>query len=130
MEKSKAAKLVINVEETSERRCKSKSMVSSKKTPPNKQPASLTAKKLRSKKFEICDLVPTEAEMAMPYMDGMQHNKTIQPEFSRGSRRKESRKEKSVDPSHMSEESVPLVMDTGVRHAHITDDDDDFVDPP
>ncbi|CAA2990383.1 Hypothetical predicted protein [Olea europaea subsp. europaea] len=46
--------------------------------------------------------------MAMPYMDGMQHNKTIQPEFSRGSRRKESRKGKSIDPSNMSEESVHL----------------------
>ncbi|CAA2998837.1 sentrin-specific protease 1-like [Olea europaea subsp. europaea] len=130
MEKSKAAKLVINVEETFERRSKRKSVVSPQKTPPNKQPASLIAKKLRSKKIEICDLVPTEAEMAMPYMDGMQHNKTIQPEFSRGSRLKESRKGKSVDPSHMSEKSVPLVMDTGVRQAHITDDDDDFVDPP
>ncbi|CAA3011953.1 Hypothetical predicted protein [Olea europaea subsp. europaea] len=84
---------------------------------------------MRSKKIEICALMPTEAEMAMPYMGGMQHNKTIQPELSRGSRRKESRKGKSVDPSHMSEESVPLVMDTGVRKAHITDDDDDFVDP-
>ncbi|CAA2960951.1 sentrin-specific protease 1-like [Olea europaea subsp. europaea] len=80
--------------------------------------------------IEICDLVPTEAEMAMPYMDGMQHNKTIQPEFCRGSCRKESRKGKYVDPSHMSEESVPLVTDIGVREAHITDDDDDFVDPP
>ncbi|CAA3030649.1 sentrin-specific protease 1-like [Olea europaea subsp. europaea] len=30
----------------------------------------------------------------------------------------------------MSEESVPLITDTGVRQAHITDDDDDFVDPP
>ncbi|CAA2944846.1 Hypothetical predicted protein [Olea europaea subsp. europaea] len=30
----------------------------------------------------------------------------------------------------MSEESVLLVMDNGVRQAHITDDDDDFVDPP
>ncbi|CAA3004021.1 Hypothetical predicted protein [Olea europaea subsp. europaea] len=68
--------------------------------------------------------------MAMSYMDGVQHNKPIQPEFSRGSRRKERRKEKSVDPAHMSEELVPLVTDIGVRHAHITDDDDDFVDPP
>ncbi|XP_022891911.1 uncharacterized protein LOC111406765 [Olea europaea var. sylvestris] len=50
MEKSKAAKLVINVEDTSERRSKRKSVVSPKKTPPNKQPASLTAKKMRSKK--------------------------------------------------------------------------------
>ncbi|CAA3024226.1 Hypothetical predicted protein [Olea europaea subsp. europaea] len=130
MVKSKAAKLVINVEDTSEHRSKRKSVVSPKKTPPNKQPASLTAKKMRSKKIEICDLMPTEAEMAMPYMDGMQHNKTIQPEFSQSSRRKESRKGKSVDPSHMSEKSVPLVTDTGVRKAHITNDDDDFVDPP
>ncbi|CAA2976027.1 Hypothetical predicted protein [Olea europaea subsp. europaea] len=30
----------------------------------------------------------------------------------------------------MSEESVHLVTDTGVRQAHITDGDDDFVDPP
>ncbi|CAA3024284.1 Hypothetical predicted protein [Olea europaea subsp. europaea] len=30
----------------------------------------------------------------------------------------------------MSEKSVPLVTDTGVRKAHITNDDDDFVDPP
>ncbi|CAA3024186.1 Hypothetical predicted protein [Olea europaea subsp. europaea] len=103
MEKSKAAKLVINVEDTSERRSKRKSVVSPKKTPPNKQPVSLTAKKLHSKKIEICNLVPTEAEMAMSYMDGMQHSKTIKPEFSRGSRRKESRKGKFVDPSHMSE---------------------------
>ncbi|CAA2982448.1 sentrin-specific protease 1-like [Olea europaea subsp. europaea] len=106
MEKSKVAKLVINVEDTSKRRSKRKSVI------------------------EICDLVPTEAKMAMPYMDGMQHNKTIQPEFSRGSRRKESRKRKYVVPSHMSEESVPLVIDTGVRKAHIIDDDADFVDPP
>ncbi|CAA3020721.1 sentrin-specific protease 1-like [Olea europaea subsp. europaea] len=188
MEKSKATKLVINVEDTSKRRSKRKSEVSPKKTPPNKQPTSRTAKKLRLKKIEICDVVPTEAEMAMPYMNGMQHNKQIQPEFSRGSRRKESkkgksvdsahiseesvhlieicdlkpteaemampymdgmqhnkiiqpessqssrrkesRKGKSVDPSHMSEKSVPLVTDTGVRKAHITNDDDDFVDPP
>ncbi|CAA2969565.1 Hypothetical predicted protein, partial [Olea europaea subsp. europaea] len=68
--------------------------------------------------------------MAMPYMDGMQHNKTIQPKFSQRSRRKESMKGKSVDPSHMSEESVSLVTDTGVRKAHITNDDYDFVDPP
>ncbi|CAA3032564.1 sentrin-specific protease 1-like [Olea europaea subsp. europaea] len=101
MEKSKAAKLVINVEDMSECRSKRKSVVSPKKTPPNKQPASLTAKKLHSKKIKICDLVPTEAEMAMPYIDDMQHNKTIQPEFFRGSRRKESRKEKSVDHSHI-----------------------------
>ncbi|CAA3000520.1 Hypothetical predicted protein [Olea europaea subsp. europaea] len=67
--------------------------------------------------------------MAIPYMDGIQHNKTIQPEFSWGSRRKESRKGKSVDPSHMSDESVPLVTDTGVRQAHIIDDDDNFVNP-
>ncbi|CAA3033440.1 Hypothetical predicted protein [Olea europaea subsp. europaea] len=79
--------------------------------------------------IEICDLVPTEAEMAMSYMDDMQHNKAIQPEFSRGSRRKESKKEKYVDPSHMSEESVSLETDTSVRQAHITDDDDDFMDP-
>ncbi|CAA2966081.1 Hypothetical predicted protein [Olea europaea subsp. europaea] len=106
MEKLKAAKLIINVEDTSERRSKRKFVI------------------------EICDLVFTEAEMAMSYMDGMQHNKTIQLEFSRGSRRKENRKGKYVDPSHMSEESVPLVTDTGVGKAHITDDDDDFVDPP
>ncbi|CAA2954992.1 Hypothetical predicted protein [Olea europaea subsp. europaea] len=130
MEKSKAAKLVINVEDTSERRSKRKSVVSPKKTPPNKQPASLTAKKMCSKKIEICDLMPTETEMTMPYMDGMQHNKTIQPEFSQSSRRKERRKGKSFDPSHMSEKSVPLVTDTGVRKAHIANDDDDFVDPP
>ncbi|CAA2970041.1 Hypothetical predicted protein [Olea europaea subsp. europaea] len=148
MEKSKATKLVINVEDTFERRSKRKSEVSSKKTPPNKQPTSRTAKKLRSKKdwrfiiskerwfpgkittsIEICDLVPTEAEMAMPYMDGVQHNKPIQLEFSWGSHRKESRKGKSVNPAHMSKESVHLVSDIGVRHAHITDDDDDFVDP-
>ncbi|CAA2963531.1 Hypothetical predicted protein [Olea europaea subsp. europaea] len=79
--------------------------------------------------IEICDLMPTEAKMAMPYMDGTEHNKTIQPESSQSSRRKESRKGKSVDPSHMSEKSMPLVTDTGVRKAHITNDDDDFVDP-
>ncbi|CAA2987404.1 sentrin-specific protease 1-like [Olea europaea subsp. europaea] len=154
MEKSKAAKLVINVEDTSKRRSKRKSDFSPKKTPPNKQLPSQTVKKLRSKKdwrfiilkerwfpskittsdskvqIEICDLVPTEAEMAMSYMDGVQHNKPIQPEFSRGSRRKKIGKGKSVDLAHISEESVPLVTDIGVRQAHITDDDDDFVDPP
>ncbi|CAA2994013.1 Hypothetical predicted protein [Olea europaea subsp. europaea] len=108
MEKLKAAKLVINVENTSERRSKRKFEVSPKKTPPNKQPAFRTAKKWRSKKIEICDLVLTEAEIAMPYMDGVQHNKPIQPEFSRDSHRKESRKRKSVDPVYNSEESVPL----------------------
>ncbi|CAA3019796.1 Hypothetical predicted protein [Olea europaea subsp. europaea] len=80
--------------------------------------------------IEKCDLVPAEAEMAMSYMDGVHRNKLIQPEFSQGSHRKESRKGKSVDPVHMSEESVPLVTDIGVRQAHISDDDDDFVDPP
>ncbi|CAA3028229.1 Hypothetical predicted protein [Olea europaea subsp. europaea] len=110
MEKSKAAKLVINVEDMSERRSKRKYVVSPKKTPPNKQPASLTAKKLRSKKIKICDLVPTEAEMVMPYMDDMQHNKTIQPEFFRGSRRKESRKGKSVDHSHIKLKSQNKVL--------------------
>ncbi|CAA2976426.1 Hypothetical predicted protein [Olea europaea subsp. europaea] len=84
---------------------------------------------LRGMLIEICDLVPTEAQMEMSYMDGVQHNKPIQPEFLEGSHLKESRKGKSVDPARMSEESVHLVTDIGVEQTHIIDEDDDFVDP-
>lgn len=80
--------------------------------------------------MQICDLVPSEAEMAMPYMDGVQYNKTNQPEFSCGSYRRKNRKRKSANPASMSGESVPLVTDIGVGPAHVADDDDDFVDPP
>ncbi|XP_022851416.1 uncharacterized protein LOC111373162 [Olea europaea var. sylvestris] len=80
--------------------------------------------------MQICDLVPSEAEMAMPYMDGVQYNKINQLEFSCGSYRRKNRKRKSANPASMSGESVPLVMDIGVGPAHVADDDDDFVDPP
>ncbi|CAA2999563.1 Hypothetical predicted protein [Olea europaea subsp. europaea] len=88
----------------------------------------MTTKKLLSKKIEIYDLVPIEAQMKMSYMDGMQHNKPIQPEFFGGSRRKENGKGKFIDPARMSEESVSLVTNFGIGQTHIIDDDDDFID--
>lgn len=66
----------------------------------------------------------------MSYMDDVQYNKLIQPEFSCDSHRKERKKGKSAEPARMSKESVPLVMDISFGPAYITDDDDDFVNHP
>ncbi|CAA3021184.1 Hypothetical predicted protein [Olea europaea subsp. europaea] len=84
--------------------------------------------------IEICDLEPSETEMAMPYMNGVQYKKPIQPKFSPDSRRDKSRIEMSVDRAGMSGKSGPSVLlltDSSVRQARVPDnDDDDFVDPP
>ncbi|CAA2954827.1 Hypothetical predicted protein [Olea europaea subsp. europaea] len=44
--------------------------------------------------------------------------------------RRKNRKRKSANPASMSGESVPLVTDIGVGHAHVADGDDAFMDPP
>ncbi|CAA3031282.1 Hypothetical predicted protein [Olea europaea subsp. europaea] len=85
-------------------------------------------------KIVICDLEPSESEMAMPYMNGVQYNKLIQPTSSTESRRKTKRRTKrSVEDVGTSGKSVPSVlplMDSNIGQAHSSDDDDDFVAPP
>ncbi|CAA2984052.1 sentrin-specific protease 1-like [Olea europaea subsp. europaea] len=85
-------------------------------------------------KIVICDLEPLESKMAMPYMNRVQYNKSIQPTSSTESRRRTKRRtEKSVEDVDTSEKSVPSVlplMDNNIGQAHSSDDDDDFVAPP
>ncbi|CAA3008817.1 sentrin-specific protease 1-like [Olea europaea subsp. europaea] len=64
-------------------------------------------------KIVICDLEPLESEMAMPYMNGVQYNKRIQPTSSTESQRRTKRKTES-----------------NIGQAHSLDDDDDFIAPP
>ncbi|CAA2960833.1 Hypothetical predicted protein, partial [Olea europaea subsp. europaea] len=49
-------------------------------------------------KIVICDLEPLESEMAMPYMNGVQYNKSIQSTCSTESRRRiKHRTERTVE---------------------------------
>lgn len=78
--------------------------------------------------------------MAMPYMNGVQYKKPIQPELSREGRRTKNRKHKSADRAGTSGKSGPpyakkssavlLLTDSSIRQVHVPNDDDDFVDPP
>ncbi|CAA2935799.1 sentrin-specific protease 1-like [Olea europaea subsp. europaea] len=72
--------------------------------------------------------------MAMPYMNGVQYNKPIQPISSSESRRRTKCKtERTVEDAGTSEKSVPSVlqlMDSSIRQTHSSDDDDNFVAPP
>ncbi|CAA2969461.1 Hypothetical predicted protein [Olea europaea subsp. europaea] len=73
-------------------------------------------------KIVICDLEPLESEMAMPYMNGFQYNKPIQPTT-----------ERTVEDVGTSRKLVPSVlslMDSNIGQAHSSDDNDDFVAPP
>ncbi|CAA3012200.1 Hypothetical predicted protein [Olea europaea subsp. europaea] len=85
-------------------------------------------------KIMICDLEPLESEMAMPYMNGVQYNKPIQPTSSTESRRRTKRMtERTVEDVGTSGKSVPLVlplMDSNIGQVHSSDDHDDFVAPP
>ncbi|CAA3028525.1 Hypothetical predicted protein [Olea europaea subsp. europaea] len=186
MEKSKAAKLVINAEETSERRSKKKSVdsqyiIQKKRWFPGKITTSVSKGVLSSIQTKLpdrhklimkgtcfahfldCHEIVVQAQLIhyfllrqvqqpnpkeMWFLVAGRYVRFSISEFcivtwlrcsgdsdtgifeSRESQLK-NKKGKSIDPSHMSEESVHLVTDTGVRQAHITDDDDDdFVDPP
>jgi hypothetical protein len=80
--------------------------------------------------MKICDLEPSEIEIAMSYMDGVHYNKPNQPEFSRGSSSKKSNIEKSADRAGTSGNSLILLADASIGQDRVTDDDDDFVDPP
>ncbi|CAA3022530.1 Hypothetical predicted protein [Olea europaea subsp. europaea] len=95
-----------------------------------------------AKKMEICDLDPSDMEMAMSYMYEVQYIEPGQPERSRGERRKEGMVDRSVHsvratrkPSYSSvKASTPLLMITDDRlgHSDVPRDDgeDDFVDTP
>ncbi|CAA2997946.1 Hypothetical predicted protein [Olea europaea subsp. europaea] len=85
-------------------------------------------------KIVICGLEPLESEMAMPYMNGVQYNKSIQPTSSIESRRRtKHRTERTVEDVGTSWKLVPsvlLLMDSNIGQAHSSNDDNDFVDPP
>ncbi|CAA2934567.1 Hypothetical predicted protein [Olea europaea subsp. europaea] len=70
----------------------------------------------------------------MPYMNGVQYNKLIQPTSSTESRRRTKRRtERSVEDVGTSAKSFPSVlplMDSNIGQAHSSDDDDNFVAPP
>ncbi|CAA2972860.1 Hypothetical predicted protein [Olea europaea subsp. europaea] len=72
--------------------------------------------------------------MAMPYMNGVQYNKSIRSTSSTKNRRRTKRRtERSVEDAGASGKSVPSVlplMDSNIGQAHSSDDDDDFVAPP
>ncbi|CAA2986043.1 Hypothetical predicted protein [Olea europaea subsp. europaea] len=125
----------INIHGMPERRGKRKHEKSPTKSHMKKSAASsVTLRKVQSKMIVICDLEPLESEMAMPYMNGFQYNKPIQPTSSIESRRRtKRRKERTVEDVGTSGKLVPSVlplMDSNIGQAHSLDDDDDFVAPP
>ncbi|CAA3002745.1 Hypothetical predicted protein [Olea europaea subsp. europaea] len=77
----------------------------------------------------ICDLEPSETEMAMPYMNNVQYQKPIQPKLLSESRRKK-RTKKSAGNASASGKSVILLTDSSMGQPNVSKDDDDFVDPP
>ncbi|CAA2967759.1 Hypothetical predicted protein [Olea europaea subsp. europaea] len=92
--------------------------------------------------MEIRDLDSSDMEMAMPYMYEVQYIKPVQPERSRGEKRKGGMVDRSVHfvgatrkLSYLSEKaSTPLLMIINGRFGHfnvpLDDGDDDFVDTP
>ncbi|CAA3010051.1 Hypothetical predicted protein [Olea europaea subsp. europaea] len=92
--------------------------------------------------MEIRDLDSSDMEMAMPYMYEVQYIKPVQPERSRGEKRKGGMVDRSVHSvgatrklSYSSEKaSTPLLMIMDGRLGHsdvpLDDGDDDFVDTP
>jgi hypothetical protein len=87
--------------------------------------------------MQICDLDPSETEMAMPYMSEVLYHKPTQPKISRAEKRKGGMRNKSAhrtDTSSMPGSAAvkPLLMitDGRVGHADFEVDDDDFVDSP
>lgn len=86
----------------------------------------------------ICDLDPSDFEMNMPYISGLQYSQPVQPTAKRHAMQKRRRTErldrgvgKSGDATshgvHMTT-SVHRIMDGSTGHGDV--DDDDFEDPP
>ncbi|CAA2998072.1 Hypothetical predicted protein [Olea europaea subsp. europaea] len=77
----------------------------------------------------IYGVEPSETEMAMPYMNNVQYQKPIQPDLLSESHMKK-RTKKSASNASASGKSVILLMGSSVGQPNVSNDDDDFVDPP
>ncbi|CAA2989325.1 Hypothetical predicted protein [Olea europaea subsp. europaea] len=77
----------------------------------------------------ICDLEPSEMEMAMPYMNNVQYQKLIQPNLLSESCRKK-RTKKSAGNASDSGKSVIFLTDSSMGQPNVSNDNDDFIDPP
>ncbi|CAA3018026.1 sentrin-specific protease 1-like [Olea europaea subsp. europaea] len=75
----------------------------------------------------ICDLEPSKTEMAMPYMNNVQYQKSIQPDLLSENRRK-NRTKKSAGNASASGKSVTLLTDSSMGQPNVSNDNDDFVD--